>query len=78
MNRSKGGLQHEHDAVIGPVADDNTMETVQLYIANILTVKEAVERLQYSKVNNQVSFQTEKALEYLKPVRRISYARENI
>lgn len=27
-NRSKGGLQHEYDVVIGPVADDNTMETV--------------------------------------------------
>ena len=45
LNRSKGGLQHENDVVIGPVADDNTMETVQLYIANILTAKEAVERL---------------------------------
>ena len=78
LNRSKGGLQHEYDVVIGPGADDNTMETVQLYIANILTAKEAVERLRYSKVNNQVSFHTEKALEYLKPVRRISYARENI
>lgn len=78
LNRSKGGLQHEYDVVIGPVADDNTMETVQLYIANILTAKEAVERLRYCKVNNQVSFHTEKALEYLKPVRRISYARENI
>lgn len=44
-NRNKGGLSHEHDVVIGPVADDNTMETVQLYIANILTVSEAVERL---------------------------------
>lgn len=78
LNRSKGGLRHEYDVVIGPVADDNTMETVQLYIANILTAKEAVERLRYSKVNNQVSFHTEKALEYLKPVRRISYAREYI
>ena len=26
-NRSKGGLQHKYDVVIGPVADDNTMET---------------------------------------------------
>lgn len=77
-NRSKGGLQHDYDVVIGPVADDNTMETVQLYIANILTAKEAVGRLRYSKVNNQVSFHTEKALEYLKPVRRSSYAKENI
>ena len=78
LNRSEGGLQHNYDVVIGPVADDNTMETVQLYIANILSAKEAVERLRYNKVNNQVSFHTEKALQYLKPVRRNSYARNDI
>ena len=77
-NRSKGGLQHDYDVVIGTVADDNTMETVQLYIANILTAAEAVERLRYSKVNNQVSFHTEKALQYLQLVRRSSYARNDI
>lgn len=78
QNRSKGGLQHDYDVVIGPVADDNTMETVQLYIANILTASEAVERLRYNQVNNQVSFHTEKALEYLTLLRRTSYAREYI
>ena len=77
-NRSKGGLQHKYDVVIGPVADDNTMETVQLYIANILTASEAVERLRYNKVNNQVSFHTEKALQYLHLVRRDSYVRNDI
>ncbi len=64
-NRSKGGIQHDYDVVIGPVADDNTMETVQLYMAGILNADEAVERLRYSKINNQVSFHTQKALEYL-------------
>lgn len=58
--------------------DDNTMETVQLYIANILTVQEAVERLRYNNVNNQVSFHTLKALQYLTLVRRNSYARNDI
>ena len=77
-NRSKGGLQHNYDVVIGPVADDNTMEIVQLYIANILTASEAVERLRYNKVNNQVSFHTEKALQYLQLVRRTSYARNDL
>ena len=69
-NRSKGGVQHEYDVVIGPVADDDTMETIQLYIANILTAEEAVERLRYNKVNNQVSFHTKKAINHLKLVRR--------
>ena len=74
----RSGHTHSYDVVIGPVADDNTMETVQLYIANILTASEAVERLRYNKVNNQVSFHTEKALQCLQLVRRNSYAGNDI
>ena len=72
-NRHKGGCLHNYDVVIGPVADDNTMETVQLYIAGILSAKESVERLRYNKINNQVSFHTKKALETLKYIRRRKY-----
>ena len=64
-NRVKGGQQHPYDVVIGPVADDNTMETIQLYISGILKSDEAVERLRYNKVNNQVSFHTPQALNHL-------------
>ena len=64
-NRTKGGIQHAYDVVVGPVADDNTMETVQLYLSGILKAEEAVERLRYNKVNNQVSFHTQLALEHL-------------
>ena len=64
-NRLHGGIQHNYDIVIGPVADDNTMETVQLYMSGILESHEAVDRLRYSKINNQVSFHTPRALEYL-------------
>lgn len=74
-NRSKGDIQHKFDVIIGPVADDNTMETVQLYIAGILTSNEAIERLRYSKVNNQVSFHTEKALRSLQFIGREVYER---
>lgn len=72
-NRANGGIQHDYDVVIGPVADDNTMETVQLYIAGILKASEAVERLRYSQVNNQVSFHTEKALSFLEFIRSSEY-----
>lgn len=64
-NRINGGIQHSFDVVVGPVADDNTMETVQLYLSGILTADEAVERLRYNKVNNQVSFHTPLALQHL-------------
>lgn len=62
---TKGSIQHSYDVVVGPVADDNTMETVQLYLSGILKAEEAVERLRYNKVNNQVSFHTPLALEHL-------------
>ena len=60
------------------VQTDCEMLSVQLYIANILTASEAVERLRYNKVNNQVSFHTENALQYLQLVRRTSYARNDL
>lgn len=72
-NRTKGGLQHDYDVVIGPVADDDTMETVQLYLSQTLSADEAIARLRYSKVNNQVSFHTDKALRCLKQVGRETY-----
>lgn len=55
------------------MADDNTMETIQLYIAGILSADEAVERLRYNKVNNQISFHTEQSLASLELVRRVVY-----
>lgn len=72
-NRVEGGIQHHYDVVIGPVADDRTMETIQLYISDILTADEAVERLRYNQVNNQVSFHSQKALDCLHFVRRNAY-----
>lgn len=42
-------------------------------VHNILKANEAVERLRYNQVNNQISFHTEKGLECLKFVRRDRY-----
>ncbi len=72
-NRSLGRAQHDYDVVIGPVADDDTMETVQLYLSGTLRASEAIDRLRYNKVNNQVSFHTEKALQALQLVGRNTY-----
>ena len=61
------------DVVVDPVADNDTMETVQLYISGILNADEAVGRLRYSQVNNQVPFHTKNALESIKFVGRDCY-----
>ncbi len=68
-NRVKGGCTHPFDVVIGPVADDNTMPTVLLYMNGVYTAQEAIERLRYQKINNQISFHTQKALRCLTLIR---------
>lgn len=77
-NRFKGGLQHDYDVVIGPIADDNTMLTVQLYVMNVINATEAVQRLKFAKVNNQISFHTEKSLNYLQFIGRDEYNGTNL
>jgi hypothetical protein len=72
-NRTKGGIPHHYDIVIGPVADDKTMETLQLYLSGILNSKESIERLRYNHVNHQLSVHTIKGLEHLTFIRRTQY-----
>lgn len=72
-NRINGGCEHSYDIVIGPVADDKTMRTLMLYISDTISAEEAVKRLRYSLVNNQVSFHTEKAIACLTQIRRKTY-----
>ena len=69
-NRTKGGLQHNFDVVIGPVADDDTMLTVSRYIHGVYTASEALKRLEYAKANDQLSFHTTEALACLHFQRR--------
>jgi hypothetical protein len=74
-NRVLGGVQHQFDIVQGPVANDKTARTIALYIAGIINADEAIKRLQYNQVNNQVSFHTVAALSHLKLVRKHKYER---
>lgn len=69
-NREWGGVQHDYDIVIGPVANDDTMLTVSRYIQGIYSVEEAIERLRFSNVNDQVFFHSEEAIKCLSRVRR--------
>jgi hypothetical protein len=64
-NRMLGGCIHDYDIVLGPVANDNTMPTIIRYINGEYTAAEAIERLRYMDVSDQVSFHTEKALRCL-------------
>ena len=65
-NRMFGDTQHGYDVVIGPVADDNTMRTVALYVAGIYNEEMAIEQLRSYEPHDQVSLHTDRALECLK------------
>jgi hypothetical protein len=69
-NRSVGGIQHNLDVVIGPVANDKTNRTIALYIAGIYTAEMALELLKYNDLNDQVSFHTEKSISFLTLIKR--------
>ena len=74
-NRTKGNVQHGYDAVYGPVANDNTMRTIALYIAGIYTVDAALEQLKFFQSNDQLSIHTPRALDCLRLVRRVDYGK---
>ena len=65
-NRVSNVLQHDFDFVQGPVANDKTILTITGFIDGIFTREEAMQRLRYSKTNDQVSLHTERAVSLLK------------
>ena len=69
-NRLSGGTQHNYDVVIGPVANDNTVRTIALYVAGTYDADEAMRRLRYMKPNDQVSLHTAEAMGCLKMLAR--------
>lgn len=58
----KNVIYYKRYIIKGPVANDNTMRTIALYISGIYTTEQAIAQLKFFKVNDQVSFHTEKAL----------------
>jgi hypothetical protein len=69
-NRIKSVINYNYDVVMGPVANDRTINTLNLYIDGELTLEETLNRLAYMQANNQVSIHTEKALNNLVFIRR--------
>ena len=70
LNRNSGGIQHNFDFVQGPVANDKIYLTITGFLDGLYTRREAMQRLQYSKANDQVSLHTEKAVTSIKLLER--------
>lgn len=63
--RSDKTYDHPFDVVIGKIANDNVGETVSYVMQKIMRKEDAIERLRFEKINNQIAFCTEKALRTL-------------
>ncbi|MCL1990440.1 MAG: DUF3990 domain-containing protein [Defluviitaleaceae bacterium] len=67
----KNRRQHEqsndrYDIVIGPVADDNIQETFLLYEDGIINKEEAIRRLKYEILKDQIVFKSPLSIMYLR------------
>lgn len=64
--RTDRNFQHEYDIVVGKIADDNVGETISFVMSGVMRKEDALERLKFQKINNQICFNTERSLQYLR------------
>ncbi len=72
-NRKNKNYKNDYDLIIGPVANDNTMPVINLYVNGVYNEKEALKRLLPQKLKDQVVFKNTKALKYLNFKEKIIY-----
>ena len=65
-NRKGTALAEEWDVVIGPVADDQTMPTITLFLDGFYDEEETIKRLLPQNLKDQYVFKTSKALSLLR------------
>lgn len=72
--RSDIHYSHGFDIVEGKIANDNVGETVSFVMQGIMRKEDAVDRLRFERINNQIAFCSDRALDHLHFVK--SYAVE--
>lgn len=64
--RTNPSFVHGFDIVKGKIADDAVGETILFVIDGIMKKEDAVERLKFQRINSQIAFCSEPAIETLK------------
>ena len=65
-NRSRKEKRHyDYDIVIGPVADDGVILSIQLFEAQVIDMKTLLAKLKYVRLTIQYCFLTQKAIDTL-------------
>ena len=65
QNRNRKGKKHTYDIVIGPIADDGVVLSLQLYESGYLSLPALIERLTYARPSIQYCFCTQEAINQL-------------
>lgn len=68
--RSSINFVHDFDIVSGKIANDTVGETISYVVQGIMRKEDAIERLRFEKINNQIAFCTAIALKSLSFVKR--------
>jgi hypothetical protein len=63
--RSDLNYRHNFDIVSGKIANDNVGETIEYVLAGIMRKEDAIERLKFAKINDQICFCTDNSLKFL-------------
>ena len=63
--RKNANYTHGYDIVSGKIANDNVGETVMYVLKDVMRPEDAIEKLKFEKINNQICFCTEKSLKYI-------------
>lgn len=57
---------HDYDVVIGPIADDGVALQIGLFRDGLIDLASLARALEYKKLNKQIYFGTQKAIDFLK------------
>ena len=63
--RSNISFTHDFDIVTGKIANDNVGETVTYVMQGIMRREDAIERLKFEEINNQICFNSNRTLKLL-------------
>lgn len=66
-------IKNQNDIIVGPVANDNTMPVINLYLSGQYDEKEALRRLLPQNLKDQYVFKSENLLKCLKFVEEKQY-----
>ena len=64
--RGDVSYRHSYDIIIGKIANDDVGETVSFVMQGIMRKEDAIQRLRFEKINNQIAFCTEPAIKTLR------------